>query len=101
MQSEVKMQISILNSLRKQSLIAQRNQLQFDMLQNSSAQRGLLSGLGGFSNDISFMGGLNNISSNLELANISNSAQLMAINAEPEALEACDPNKGCKLDYSA
>ena len=74
----------IVEALYRQSLIAQRNNLQFAMLQNWSNQRSMLNG--GYSP--SFEGAL-------ELENISNSIQLMAINAELNALN------NAKMDYLA
>ena len=87
------MSISIVQALRKQELIAQRNNLEFQMLQNSAAQRGLL-------NSPHFTGGLATVSAaetSLSLDNISNETQLMAINAELAALS----NTGSNLNYLA
>ena len=70
--------MSLLTSLATQSLIAQRNNLQFQMLQNNSSQRGMLS------NPL-FMGNLemaNRAESSLMLDNLNASVQLMALNAE-------------------
>ncbi len=83
--------MSLLTSLATQSLIAQRNNLQFQMLQNNSLQRGMLS------NPL-FMGNLemaNRAESSLMLDNLNASVQLMALNAELNAL------KEAKLNYLA
>lgn len=83
--------MSLLTSLATQSLIAQRNNLQFQMLQNNSSQRGMLS------NPL-FMGNLemaNRAESSLMLDNLNASVQLMALNAELNAL------KEAKLNYLA
>ena len=83
--------MSLLTSLATQSLIAQRNNLQFQMLQNNSSQRGMLS------NPL-FMGNLemaNALESSLVQDNLNASTQLMALNAELNAL------KDTKLNYLA
>ena len=83
--------MSLLTSLATQSLIAQRNNLQFQMLQNNSLQRGML-------NNPLFTGNLemaNRAESSLMLDNLNASVQLMALNAELNAL------KEAKLNYLA
>lgn len=87
--------ISLVQMLTKQSLIAQKNNLQMQMLNNSAHQRRLLS-------NVNFMGNLeyaNSIGTALELENVSNSTQLMAINAELQALNSY--SNGSKLNFMA
>lgn len=74
----------LIQALYCQSLIAQRNNLQYNMLQNWSNQRSMLNG--GYSL---------NFGNSLELENINNSIQLMAINAELNALN------NAKMNYLA
>ena len=76
--------MSIVTLLARQSLIARKNYLQTQMLQNSALRRGML-------DNISFGGGYNlaEISARetaMDLENISASSELMAINAELSAL---------------
>ncbi|MBQ8475585.1 hypothetical protein IJ531_00830 [bacterium] len=80
--------MSIVQALYRQSLIAQKNSLQYGLLQNSASQRSLLTS--GYSP--SFAG---SISNSLELSAISSSIQLMAINAELSALQ------DAKINYLA
>ena len=85
--------LSIARQLEKQSLIAQRNNLEFELLQNSAAQRGLL-------NSPHFGGGLatvNAAETSLGLSNTTNETMLMAINAELAALNTT----GSNLNYLA
>ncbi len=85
--------LSIARQLEKQSLVAQRNNLEYQMLQNSAAQRGLL-------NSPYFTGGLATVSAaeaSLGMENIMNETQLMAVNAELAALN----NSSSRLDYLA
>ncbi|MBR1616903.1 hypothetical protein IJ670_02010 [bacterium] len=79
--------ISLLNVLHKQNLISQKNHLYSEMLSNSQAQRNMLNN--------SFFGGVNTTNPALldtqntyALENINNMAQLMAINAELQALDS-------------
>jgi hypothetical protein len=74
----------IIEALHRQNLIAQKNNLQYNLLQNSACQRSFLNG--GFSPSFGSM---------LELQSVSDSIQLMAINAELNALN------NSKLDYLA
>ena len=74
----------LIEALHRQYLIAQKNNLQYALLQNSAAQRSILNG--GYSP--SFAG-------NLELQSVNDSIQLMAINAELNALN------NAKMDYLA
>lgn len=81
--------MSIIQLLAKQNLIAQKNNLQYQMLQNSRMQRNMLS-------DTSFLGNFDtphNRETSLQLENCTNGFELMAINAELNALN--------KLDYFA
>ena len=83
--------MSLVTQLARQSLIAQKNNLQFQMLQNNSIQRGML-------NNPLFMGNLemaNRAETSLMLDNINASSQLMAVNAELNALN------NTKLNYLA
>lgn len=76
------MAFSILNVLARQNLIAQKNDLQYQMLQNSSARRGML-------NNLSFGSNLGEVAAyeaGLDSEQITNESQLMAINAELNAL---------------
>jgi hypothetical protein len=73
-----------IEALHRQNLIAQKNNLQYSLLQNSASQRSLLNG--GFSPSFAGM---------LELQSVSDSIQLMAINAELNALN------NAKIDYLA
>ncbi len=85
--------LSIARQLEKQSLIAQRNNLEYQMLQNSAAQRGLL-------NSPHFTGGLatvNAAETSLGMDNVMNETQLMAVNAELAALN----NASSGLNYLA
>ena len=78
--------MSIIQLLAKQNLIAQRNNLQYQMLQNSRSQREMLS-------NPAFMGNLeaaHNYETSLCLENCVNSVELMAINAELNALNNID-----------
>lgn len=74
----------LIQALYRQSLTAQKNNLQFAMLQNWSNQRAMLNG-----------GYCPSFGNSLELENINNSIQLMAINAELNALN------NSKMDYLA
>lgn len=77
--------------LARQNLIAQKNNLQMQMLENSASQRRMLS-------NPYFRGNLqeaSNYETALGLQNISDSAQLMAINAELDSLSSS------KLDFMA
>ena len=69
----------IIEALYRQSLIAQKNNLQYSLLQNWSAQRSLLRNAPSFT-------GAYSIGSNLELSGFNDSVQLMAVNAELNAL---------------
>ncbi len=83
--------MSLVTQLARQSLIAQKNDLQFQMLQNNSIQRGML-------NNPLYMGNLemaNALESSLVQDNLNASTQLMALNAELNAL------KDTKLNYLA
>ena len=83
--------MSIAALLARQSLIHQKNNLQFQMMQNNQARYNMLQ-------NISFNGSLEECAAqenSLDLENISNSSQLMAINAELEALSSS------KLNYLA
>ncbi len=82
----------IVEALYRQSLIAERNNLIYSMLQNSAYQRSALKG--GYSFD--FLGSLDK---SLELENDINSTQLMAINAELKALD--DAKTNSKMNYLA
>ena len=87
--------ISLTAMLHKQNLIAQKSNLQMQMLNNSARQRSLLSNL-------NFCGNLeyaNTLGTALELENISNSTQLMAINAELNSIN--NALKDSKLNYFA
>ena len=80
--------MSIATLLYRKSLIAQQNNLQFQMLQNSARQRNML-------DNIQFMGNLeqaHNMETALALQNIDNSSQLMAISAELSALNSSKIN---------
>ena len=74
----------LIQALRRQSLIAQRNNLQFGLLQNMAAQRSMLQS-----------GCIPTFGSALELQSINDSTQLMAISAELNALN------NAKFDYFA
>jgi len=65
----------LIQALHRQNLIAQKNNLQYNLLQNWDAQRAMLAG--------NFNTGFGNM---LEMDSINNSIQLMAINAELNAL---------------
>ena len=83
--------MSLVTQLARQSLIAQKNNLQFQMLQNNSIQRGML-------NNPLFTGNLemaNRAESSLMSDNLNASVQLMALNAELNALN------NTKLNYLA
>jgi len=83
--------MSIVQMLAKQQAIAQRNKIMYQSLQNSAMRRNMLA-------NPSFMGNLEDASAMetaLALDDISNSTQLMAINAELQALD------NAKLDYFA
>lgn len=67
--------VMLIEALYRQSLIAQRNSLQYSLLRNWSAQRAMLNG---FCNPY-FAG-------SLELQGIADSTQLMAVNGELNAL---------------
>lgn len=90
--------ISLVCALAKQNLIAQKNNLQMQMLNNSAYQRSMIS-------NPYFCGNLeyaNAIGTSLELENIDNSVQLMAINAELEALNNyAKKQQGSKIDFHA
>ena len=74
----------LIQALHKQYLTAQKNNLQYALLQNWSNQRAMLNG------------GYNpSFASNLELQGVSDSIQLMAINAELNALN------NAKINYLA
>ena len=80
--------MSLVTQLARQSLIAQKNNLQFQMLQNNSIQRGML-------NNPLFMGNLemaNRAESSLMSDNLNASVQLMALNAELNALKEAELN---------
>ena len=68
------MRLSILQALNRQNLIAQKSNLQYSMLQNSAMQRDLM--------NQPFFGYENN----LQMQATNDSIQLMAINAELQAL---------------
>ncbi len=77
--------MSIVTLLARQNLIARKNDLQYQMLQNSSSMRRMLN------SNVFFGGGLNlaDISSRetaMDLENIAASSELMAINAELNSL---------------
>ena len=83
--------MSIVQVLAKQNLIAQKNNLQLQNLQNSAMQRRMLE-------SPAFMGSLeatNAMETALAMDSINNSAMLMSINAELEALS------NAKIDYYA
>ncbi len=83
--------MSIITSLAKQNAILRRNDLQFQMLKNSSLKQGLLS----------FEGNLNRISAlenSLDLGNIQANTELMALNAELNSIRNYENNK---LNYLA
>ena len=73
--------MSLIQALHRQSLIAQRNNLQYSLLQNWSAQRSMLNG--GYNPSFAGL---------LELQGVSDSTQLMAINAELNALNNANIN---------
>ena len=82
---------SIVQTLAKQRLITQRNNLMYEALQNSAMQRKML-------DNPMFMGNLelaNAMETNLAMQNIDNSVQLAAVGAELAALD------NIKLDYMA
>lgn len=86
MTSRKRLDMSIIQLLARQNLIAQRHNLQYQMLQNSRSQREMLS-------NPAFMGNLeaaNNYETSLCLENCANSVELMAINAELNALNNID-----------
>ncbi len=87
--------MSILTTLHRQNLIAERNNLQLNTFRNYDAQRNLLSSPS-FGSDVDYAA-LSAKEAALEGENISNSAQLMSINAELEALN----NSSSKLNYMA
>lgn len=77
--------MSLVTALARQRLIAEKNGLQCQLLQNSAAKRNSLQNL-------SFSGGLNlegafALENSLDLDNISASTELMAVNAELAALK--------------
>ena len=74
----------LIQALYRQSLIAQKNNLQYNLLRNWSNQRAML--------NCGFMPSFGN---SIELENINNSIQLMAVNAELSALN------NYKMDYLA
>jgi len=74
----------IIQALYKQNLIAQKNNLQYSLLQNWANQRSMLNG----TYNPFFAGAL-------ELQGVSDSIQLMAINAELNALN------NSKMNYLA
>ena len=74
----------LIEALHRQSLIAQKNNLYYGLLQNWAAQRSMLNG-----SYCPNFGGL------LELQAVSDSAQLMAVNAELNALN------NAKINYLA
>ena len=81
-----RLDMSIIQLLARQSLIAQKNNLQYQMLQNSRSQRQMLS-------NPAFMGNLeaaHNYETSLCLENSMNGEELMAINAELNALNNLD-----------
>ena len=83
--------MSIVTLLAKQNAILRRNDLQFQMLRNSSLKQGLLS----------FEGNLNQasaIENSLDLENIQMSSELMALNAELNSIKNYENNK---LNYLA
>ena len=83
--------MSIVQLMARQRLIAERNNMQLQSFRNYDSQRGML-------NNPSFMGNLEAASameSALALENINNECQLMAINAELNALN------NAKLNYFA
>ena len=83
--------MSIVQLMARQRLIAERNNMQLQSFRNLDAQRGML-------NNPSFAGNLETASameSALALENINNECQLMAINAELNALN------NAKLNYFA
>ena len=65
----------LIQALHKQNLIARKNNLQYSLLQNWANQRSMLSGM----YNPTFAG-------TLELQSVSDSIQLMAINAELNAI---------------
>ncbi len=86
----------LLNALARQNLIAQRNNLQFDMLQNFSSRRGML-------NSPSFGSNLESVAAAenaLDMEQISNEVQYQAINAELNALKNYS-SKNDRLNYLA
>ncbi len=89
--------MSIVTLLARQNLIARKNDLQYQLLQGSSLRRSML-------DNVSFSGGfdLADISrreSALDLENISASSELMAINAELNALN--NYSFGSKMNFLA
>jgi len=82
--------MSLIETLYRQNLMLQRNNLIYQTINNHEAQYGML-------NQPSFMN--NSISDTLELENVNNSIQLMAINAELQALE--QQNNTSKFNYFA
>ena len=77
----------LIQALHKQYLIAQKNNLQYALLQNWDAQRAMLNG--------EYCGYSPSFGDALELQGISDSIQLMAINTELNALN------NAKIDYLA
>lgn len=89
--------MSIIALLARQSLIARKNNLQYQLLQGSSLRRRVL-------DNVSFGGGfdLADISQReaaLDLENISASSELMAVNAELSALN--NYSSGNKMNFLA
>lgn len=90
------MAFSILNVLARQNLIAQKNNLQYQMLQNSSSRRGML-------NNLSFGSDLESVAAKeagLDSQQVTNESELMAINAELNALRNYSSNNS-RLNYFA
>lgn len=86
--------MSLLTSLYKSSLIAQRNNLEYQRIQNSGNMFSLLSNPS-FSGDLKSVSAMEN---SLQLENSLNETELMAINAE---LNSLNQAKGSKLNYLA
>ena len=86
----------LLNALARQERILQRNDLQYQMLQNSSARRNML-------NNLSFGSSLESVAAAenaLDMEQISNEVQYKAVNAELEALKNSSSNSS-RLNYLA
>ena len=71
----------LVQALYRQYLIAQKNSLQYNLLQNYDAQRAMIRG----QHNPNFLG-------SLEFQNTLDSIQLMAINSELNALNDCKMN---------